>query len=173
MASSTPSLSLDGPVPPGPSDRPNTLEMAAAAPLLARDTPGDSVGDSVLRIIGTAMIGVGSLAMLGGAAADRSWSGALVAAAVFIVIIGLAVRFPTMLQDGSVTEENRPSYSTMRVVVLLVVGVFVMLTVKAGWATTSLDALKVDQSWALMLGVVLGGKVVQGMAEAGVTVGKK
>ncbi len=169
MASSTPTLSLDAPVPPGPSDRPNTLEMAAAAPLLARD----SLGDSVLRLIGTAMIGVGSLAMLAGAAADRSWSGAFVAAAIFIVIVGLAVRFPTMLQDGTVTEENRPSYSTMRVVVLLVVGAFVMLTVKAGWATTSLDALKVDQSWALVLGVVLGGKVVQGMAEAGVTVGKK
>jgi hypothetical protein len=170
MATSTPALSLDGPVPPGASDVPSALERAAAAPLLASDA---TVGDGALRIVGISMISVGAVAVLVGAASDRSWSGAIVASAIFMVIIGLAVRFPTMLQDGTVTEENRPSYSTMRVVVLLVISAFVMLTVKAGWGTTSLDALKVDRSWALVLGVVLGGKVVQGMAEARMTIAKK
>jgi hypothetical protein len=170
MATSTPALSLDGPVPPGPSDGTSTLERAAAARLLA---PDSTVGDSVLRIVGLSMISVGSIAALAGAAADLSGSGAIVAAAVFMVIIGLAVRFPTMLQDGSVTDENRPCYSTMRVVVLLVVSAFVMLTIKASWATAGLDALKIDRSWALVLGVVLGGKVAQGMVEARMTVAKK
>jgi len=78
----------------------------------------------------------------------------------------LTMRFPTLLQDGTLTEEKRPAYSSMRVVMLLVAGTFVMLTVKAGWSTQSLDQLKIDQSWALVLGVVLGGKVAQGMAEA-------
>ncbi len=49
---------------------------------------------------------------------------------------------------------------------LMVAGTFIMLAVKAGWSTQSLDQLKIDRSWALVLGVVLGGKVAQGFAEA-------
>ncbi len=162
MATSTPAISLDGPVPPGPSVAPTALEMAAAAPLVAPE----SASEGVLRVIGTLMMALGVLAMLVGAVANRDWSGATVAAAVFTVVMGLAMRFPTLLQDGSVTEENRPAYSSMRVVMLLVAGTFVMLTVKVGWTTQSLEQLKIDQSWALVLGVVLGGKVFQGMAEA-------
>lgn len=162
MATSTPAISLDAPVPPGPSVAPTALEMAAAAPLIAPET----VSEAALRIIGTVMIALGVLAMLVGAVANREWSGAAVAAALFTVVMGLAMRFPTLLQDGTVTDENRPAYSSMRVVTLLVVGTFVMLTVKAGWTTQDLTQLKIDQSWALVLGVVLGGKVVQSMAEA-------
>jgi len=162
MATTTPALSLDGPVPPGPSVAPTALEMAAAAPLVAPD----SASESVLRVIGTLMMALGVLAMLVGAAANREWSGATVAAAVFTIVMGLAMRFPTMLQDGTLTQDRRPAYSSMRVVMLLVAGTFILLTVKAGWTTQSLDQLKVDQSWALVLGVVLGGKVFQGMAEA-------
>jgi hypothetical protein len=80
--------------------------------------------------------------------------------------MGLAMRFPTMLQDGTLTDDHRPAYSSMRVVMLLVTGTFILLTVKVGWTAQGLEQLKVDQSWALMLGVVLGGKVFQGMAEA-------
>jgi small-conductance mechanosensitive channel len=159
MATSTPALSLDGPVPPGPSVAPSALEMAAAA-------PPESASESVLRIIGTLMMALGVLAMLIGAVANREWSGATVGSAVFTIVMGLAMRFPTMLQDGTMTEDRRPAYSSMRVVMLLVTGTFILLTVKAGWTTQSLDQLKVDQSWALVLGVVLGGKVFQGMAEA-------
>jgi small-conductance mechanosensitive channel len=136
--------------------------MAAAAPLVAPE----SASESVLRIIGTLMMALGVLAMLIGAVANREWSGATVGSAVFTIVMGLAMRFPTMLQDGTMTEDRRPAYSSMRVVMLLVTGTFILLTVKAGWTTQSLDQLKVDQSWALVLGVVLGGKVFQGMAEA-------
>ncbi len=162
MPTSTPAISLDAPVPPGPSVAPNALEMAAAAPLIAPDT----ASDAALRLIGTAMMALGILAMLVGAVANRDWSGATVAAAVFTVVMGLAMRFPTLLQDGTVTDENRPAYSSMRVVMLLVAGTFIMLTVKVGWTAQDLSQLKIDQSWALVLGVVLGGKVVQAMAEA-------
>ena len=164
MATTTTALSLDAPVPAGAVSGPTTLERAAAAaPLLSSYATGV---DAALRVVGTLMIGAGSLAMLAAAIANRPSSGAIVAAAIFTVILGLAIRFPTVLQDGTVTEDNRPAYSSTRVVVLLVVGAFVMLTVKVGWSTASLDLLKVDQSWALILGVVLGGKVVQGIAEA-------
>jgi hypothetical protein len=162
MATSTPSLSLDAPVPPGPSVAPTALEMAAAAPLIAPD----SASEAALRIMGTVMMALGVLAMLVGAVANREWTGGTVAAAVFTVVIGLALRFPTLLQDGTVTDERRPAYSSMRVVMLLVAGTFIMLTVKVGWTTQDLAQLKIDQSWALVLGVVLGGKVVQSMAEA-------
>jgi hypothetical protein len=162
MATTTPALSLDAPVPPGPSVAPTALEMAAAAPLVAPE----SASESVLRVIGTLMMALGVLAMLVGAVANREWSGATVGSAVFTIVMGLAMRFPTMLQDGTMTEDRRPAYSSMRVVMLLVTGTFILLTVKAGWTTQSLDQLKVDQSWALVLGVVLGGKVFQGMAEA-------
>lgn len=170
MATQISTFSLDGPVPPGPSVEPNALQMAAAAPLVA---PESLAGEAVLRIIGTLMMGAGTLAMLVGAVLDRPSSGSIVGAAVFTVIMGLAVRFPTMLQDGTLTEANRPAYSTTRVVLLLVAGAFVMLTVKVGWSTPSLDLLKVDTSWAMVLGVVLGGKVIQSMTEAGVGIAKK
>ena len=165
MASSTPALSLDGPVPPGPSvpaPGPSALEMAAAAPLIAPE----SASEAVLRIIGRFMMAAGVMTMLVGAVANREWSGATVAAAAFTVVMGLAMRFPTLLQDGTMTEDKRPAYSSMRVVMLMVAGTFIMLTVKVGWTTQSLEQLKIDQSWALVLGVVLGGKVFQSMAEA-------
>jgi hypothetical protein len=162
MATTTPALSLDAPVPPGPSVAPTALEMAAAAPLIAPE----SASESVLRVIGTVMMALGVAAMLVGAVANREWSGPTVAAAVFSIVMGLAMRFPTMLQDGTVTDDHRPAYSSMRVVLVLVAGTFIMLTIKAGWNAQSLEQLKVDQSWALVLGVVLGGKVFQGMAEA-------
>lgn len=162
MPTSTPAISLDAPVPPGPSVAPTALEMAAAAPLIAPET----ASEAALRIIGTVMMALGVLTMLVGAVANREWSGATVAAAVFTVVMGLAMRFPTLLQDGTVTDDNRPAYSSMRVVLLLVAGTFVMLTIKAGWTAQDLTQLKIDQSWALVLGVVMGGKVVQSMAEA-------
>jgi len=162
MPSSTPAISLDAPVPPGPSVAPTALEMAAAAPLIAPET----ASEAALRIIGTIMMALGVLAMLVAAVANREWSGATVAASVFTVVMGLAMRFPTLLQDGTVTDENRPAYSSMRVVMLLVTGTFIMLTVKVGWTTQDLAQLKIDQSWALVLGVVMGGKVFQSMAEA-------
>jgi hypothetical protein len=170
MATTTTALSLDAPVPPGAVSGPTTLERAAAAPLLPSRP---AAADVALKVVGALMIGAGSFAMLAGAVANRASSGSVVAAAIFTVILGLAIRFPTLLQDGTVTEENRPAYSSTRVVVLLVVGAFVMLTVKVGWSTSSLDLLKVDQSWALILGVVLGGKVVQGIAEANATAAAK
>ncbi len=162
MPTSMPAISLDAPVPPGPSVAPTALEMAAAAPLIAPET----ASEAALRIIGTVMMALGVLAMLIGAVANREWSGATVAAAVFTVVMGLAMRFPTLLQDGTVTDENRPAYSSMRVVMLLVTGTFIMLIVKVGWTAQDLAQLKIDGSWPLILGVVFGGKIVQSMAEA-------
>jgi hypothetical protein len=54
----------------------------------------------------------------------------------------------------------------MRVAVLLVVSVFALLTLKAGWDAPGLDALKIDPTWAWILAAALGGKAFQSFAEA-------
>ncbi len=42
MTTSTPALSLDAPVPPGPSVAPTALELAAAAPLIAPESASEA-----------------------------------------------------------------------------------------------------------------------------------
>lgn len=85
------------------------------------------------------------------------------AAALFLVIVGLVIRFPALLTDGTVTDAGVPAVSTMRISVLLIVSVFAIL--KAGWAAPTLEGLKIDPSWAWVLGAALGGKAVQSFAE--------
>lgn len=87
------------------------------------------------------------------------------AAALFLVIVGLVIRFPALLTDGTMTDAGVPAVSTMRISVLLIVSVFAILTVKAGWAAPTLEGLKIDPSWAWVLGAALGGKAVQSFAE--------
>ena len=96
----------------------------------------------------------------------RGASGAIVAACVFAVIVGLVLCYPTLLQDGTVTDAGAPAVSTMRAAVLLVVSVFALLTLKAGWSASAIAALKLDPSWAWVLAAALGGKAFQSFAEA-------
>jgi hypothetical protein len=86
--------------------------------------------------------------------------GDLPAVAMFLLLVGLVFYFPDLLQDGS------GGGSSMRVAVLMVVSVFVILTLKAGWTVTNLEELKIDPSWAWVLGVAFGAKMGQSFAEA-------
>jgi hypothetical protein len=122
--------------------------------------------------LGNSLIGIGTMGFLFGAVTNRSNSGGVAAAAVFVTLIGLCIRTPTLLQDGTLTEDSRPNYSSMRVVVLLLVTTFAVLTIKVGWSATSLDSLKLDDSWNWVLLLALGGKVGQSVAE-GVSAPKK
>jgi hypothetical protein len=115
--------------------------------------------------LGEFLIGAGSVGMFAMSLMSRSNHGGAIAAALFVVIVGLVIKFPTLLQDGSATDQGTAAVSAMRVSLLLVVSVFAILTVKAGWASVSLDSLKIDQSWAMVLGAALTGKVVQSFAE--------
>jgi hypothetical protein len=123
-------------------------------------------------MLGNILVAGGMIAMLVATIANRDTSSGVVAAAMIAAMIGLVFRFPTLLQDGTVTEDNKPAVSTMRVVVLIVVATFVLLTVRAGWSAKGLDMLKIDQSWAWVLGVVLGGKAVQSFGEGQGSAGK-
>ena len=86
--------------------------------------------------------------------------GDLPAVAMIFLFIGLVFYFPDLLKDPS------NGGSSMRVAVLMVVSLFVILTLKAGWTVTNLEELKIDQSWAWLIGVTLGAKMGQSFAEA-------
>lgn len=117
------------------------------------------------QLLGTALLGIGTAGFLAAALMNRPTSGGLAAAAVFATTIGLCIRCPTLLQDGTLTEDKRPNYSSMRVLVLLLVVTFAMLTLKIGWSAPNLEILKIDESWQLILLTALGGKVGQSIAE--------
>ena len=128
-------------------------------------TPPPPESDPTSMRLGELLVGAGAVEILIFACLRRGGQGGAIAAGLFLVIVGLVIRFPTLLSDGGTTDSGAPSMSTMRVAVLLVVSVFAILTVKAGWAATGLDSLRIDPSWAWVLGAVLGGKAVQSFAE--------
>ena len=93
------------------------------------------------------------------------WSGGAMAAAFFAVIIGLILRFPTLIQDGTNDQKSENNASTMRIAVILIISVFSILLIKTGWSAQTIADLKIDSTWIGILGVVLGGKVFQSFAE--------
>ena len=90
--------------------------------------------------------------------------GALPACALVLVLFGFALRFPTLLQDGTASDAGG-NMSTMRIAVLMIVSVFALMTVKVGWGATALGDLRIDSSWAWVLAAALGGKAAQSFAE--------
>src|SRR5258708_1855857 len=56
--------------------------------------------------LGEVLIAIGSIAILVEAIAMRGAQGGPIAAGFFMVIVGLVIRFPTLLEDGTVTESG-------------------------------------------------------------------
>ncbi|HET9136796.1 MAG TPA: hypothetical protein VFO76_09170 [Candidatus Kapabacteria bacterium] len=88
--------------------------------------------------------------------------GAIPAASVFFILIGMCFLFPTMLSEGD--TDNAP-VSTMRVIVFSIVMVFVIIYIKIGWNAGSFEDFTIDKSWIYILGLALGGKTMQKFAE--------
>jgi hypothetical protein len=148
--------------------------VAGAAARAARDADDDprpvtpaapSGDDPTTRRLGEALLALGTTALVSAAFVARGSGGGVAAAALFTVIIGVAVRYPTLLQDGSTSPSGAPNVSSMRVAVLIIVSVFGVLTLKAGWSATSIEALKINDTWVYLLGVALGAKALQSIAE--------
>jgi hypothetical protein len=121
-----------------------------------------------MQKLGPILIILGALALLGAGVhtlrfgeRPEASAGGIAAAGLFIVILGLAFNFPTLLQDDT------GATSTMRVVVLMVVSLFVVLTTKAGWSATGVSALDLPANWVWVLAAALGGKAFQSFAENG------
>jgi hypothetical protein len=86
-------------------------------------------------------------------------SGGLPAVSLVFIILGLSFYFPSLL------EAKEGTLSTMRVIVLAVVLVFVLTYVKLAWTVESLEELKIDNNWVYILGLAFGAKAIQRYAE--------
>ena len=146
-------------------DKSKTLVATEKAPA----TPASTASPS-LRGPGTLLVLLGACGLAIAAALPLFHSaindGALAACALILILFGSAFVFPTLLQDGTVSEAGAPNVSTMRIAVLMIVSVFALVVVKAGWATPTLADLKIDSSWAWVLAAAFGGKAAQSFAEA-------
>lgn len=76
----------------------------------------------------------------------------------FLIMLGMPFFFPDMLKGG----EN---FSSMRLVVFMIISVFVIITIKLGWSVTELSKFQIDGSWKYIIGLALGGKAAQSFAE--------
>jgi hypothetical protein len=85
--------------------------------------------------------------------------GALPATSFFIVMLGLAFAFPTLL------EESPGEMSTMRIIVFAVVLLFCTIYLKIGWSIGKLEQLNIDQKWVYILGLAFGSKAFQRLTE--------
>ena len=124
-----------------------------------------SMDQNTQKKIGAALIGVGILGFLfavmasGFPSSNFSDNGSVPSASIFFVMIGMAFYFPDLLQGP------RGGFSTMRMIVFMVVIVFCVLTVKIGWVTHSFDEFRIDSTWVYILGLAFGSKVVQQFSE--------
>ena len=85
--------------------------------------------------------------------------GSMPAISMFVLMLSMIFYFPDLLED------QNGGISTMRVVVLMTVSVFVITTVKLGWSVSSLLEFRIDKSWIYILGLAFGAKAVQRFAE--------
>jgi len=88
--------------------------------------------------------------------------GAIPAASVFFILIGMCFMFPTLLREGDTDDSP---VSSMRVIVFSIVMVFVIIYIKIGWNAGSFEEFTIDKSWIYILGLALGGKTMQKFAE--------
>jgi uncharacterized membrane protein len=97
----------------------------------------------------------------------RSDDSSLAATGFFAILLGIAMLYPDMLKG----PDN--STSAMRVAVFMVVSVFVILTIKVFWSCDAIERFKLDHIWAYVLGIALGGKVVQSAWENNIFGGRQ
>jgi hypothetical protein len=89
--------------------------------------------------------------------------GALPACAMVLLMVGLTLVKPSLVMS----KDDAEQVSAMRIAVLLIIGVFVLLTVKTSWSLSAKDGdvLKVDNSWVWIVIAALGGKAAQSFSE--------
>jgi hypothetical protein len=119
--------------------------------------------ETLQKWIGLGLVSLGLIGFLFealfGKACHIPDNGGVPSASVLFVMVGMAFYFPDLLQgpDGG--------FSTMRMIVFMIILVFVMLTVKIGWQTTSFDEFRIDNTWIYIVGLAFGGKVFQTFGE--------
>jgi hypothetical protein len=125
-----------------------------------------TIATDLQRILGACLIGLGVLCFVlllfipktGTSSFD---SGEVAGVAMFFIMLGMGFFLPQLLAvpDGQ-------GFSTMRLVVYMIVAVFVITAVKTGWNAESLADFTIDRSWVYILGLAFGSKVFQSFAES-------
>ncbi len=135
-------------------------DAALVKALAEKDKANDNAGNAgAAAAIAEAQAGAAE----GQAAQPSRWTShqaELVTIAYLFTMIGLLLLFPGLLATGTVTKDGTTEVSAMRFAVLMVVMLFVVITFKAGWSV-GLAELKIDSTWAWILGIAFGGKVAQ------------
>ncbi|HAJ80585.1 MAG TPA: hypothetical protein DCO75_12540 [Fibrobacteres bacterium] len=88
------------------------------------------------------------------------FSGEYMAADFFIIMLGIALAFPSLLED------NNNGLSTMRIAVFMMVNVICLLLIKIGWSAKSLVDIKLDQYWMGIIAFIFGAKATQSFFES-------
>ena len=109
----------------------------------------------------------------------------IIAIAFFITMLGFAMTFPSMLQEScrqnapvntpdntGTGSESSPTadpdnrnYSTMRIVVFMMVNVICVLLIKFGWESQTLAGIGVDGWWFGIISFIFGAKATQAYIE--------
>ncbi len=119
-----------------------------------------------LTLIVTGTIGFLAAVILSFTAYSGFDNGALPAASFLSLLIGMALAFPSMLQDSS------GGVSTMRIIVFAVVLLFCTIYMKIGWSISKFEDLTIDQRWIYILGLAFGSKAFQRFGEKEETSGE-
>jgi len=148
-----------------PTNNPRAVQIAALATERARERMrGDEYRSNRPRIwIGRGVLALGALAMVFALlrpGAAQCPPGNVAALAMFLLLLGAAMQFPSMLRDDS------KDVSSMRVVLFVVAGLFCVVTIKAAWNATALSELSINGQWAALLASLILGKAVQTFSEA-------
>lgn len=117
------------------------------------------------RAAGIVILGLSVIALM--CTALMPWAGhqvpgELPACAMVLLLVGLTLVRPSLV----LSKDDSQQVSAMRIAVLMIVGVFTLLTVKTGWNCATLGELKLDQSWAWIVIAALGGKAAQSFSES-------
>ena len=107
--------------------------------------------DSKTQIFGYTMIFTGVLAIIFFGFGDNS---SLIAISFFIIMLGVALAFPKLL-------EGNDGLSTMRIVVFMMTNVICLLLLKIGWGAHSLKEIELDEWWMGVIAFVFGAKATQ------------
>jgi hypothetical protein len=80
------------------------------------------------------------------------------ALAVMLILLGIPITWPVLLKD---TE----TFSSMRMVLYVLCGVFTLMLVKTGWTADSMSDIKIDPWWTSLLSTALASKAAQSFSE--------
>lgn len=110
-----------------------------------------------IQLLGFILILAGVIAIISFGFGDKS---SLIAISFFIIMLGVAFAFPTLL-------EGYEGLSTMRIVVFMVTNVICLLLIKIGWSNEikSLADIGLDEWWMGVIAFVFGAKATQSYFE--------